>query len=494
MARAFNEAGIPRPAVTSRTVARRPTGRARSAARPRRQRRCSPSTCSTRASTSPRSTRCCSSGRPRAPPSSSSSSAAACAWPRTRLPDGARLHRQPARRVPLRPALPGAHRGQSPGTAARDRARLPDAARRLPHRTRPGAAELVLDNVRSSLRIDWRGLVARTAPLGDCHPRRRSSTRPASSSRTSTGAAEAAGRGCAAGRARRPPPGPDDDRLGGRYRPHAAPRRSRTARLLRRVLGAAAAATGADSPRLGRAGCSPCCTSRLWGCRPSPLDEIARRLPASVGQRRTPAGAHSRSSTFCRIASTGSPARSTPGPGVPLHVHARYSRDEAARRLRRRESWSRVRQGVKWVEEEQADVFFVTLRKTEKHYSPTTMYAGPRDHPDAVPVGVAEHHVDASPTGQRYIHHRERGSSVHLFVRETKEADGDLGAPPYLYAGPTTLRQPHRRTPDADPLEARPRAPRRRLPRRPRRRRITVGHPVFIPMPGASGCGPACRE
>ena len=27
---------------------------------------------------------------------------------------------------------------------------------------------------------------------------------------------------------------------------------------------------------------------------------------------------------------------------------------------------------------------------------------------------------------------------VHLFVRETKEADGDLGAPPYLYAGPAT--------------------------------------------------------
>jgi hypothetical protein len=43
-----------------------------------------------------------------------------------------------------------------------------------------------------------------------------------------------------------------------------------------------------------------------------------------------------------------------------------------------------------------------------------------------------------SPTGQRYIHHAERGSSVHLFLRESKEADGDLGAPPYLYAGPMT--------------------------------------------------------
>jgi hypothetical protein len=38
--------------------------------------------------------------------------------------------------------------------------------------------------------------------------------------------------------------------------------------------------------------------------------------------------------------------------------------------------------------------------------------------------------------GERYAHHRDRGSSVHLFFRETKEADGDLGAPPYIYAGP----------------------------------------------------------
>jgi hypothetical protein len=41
----------------------------------------------------------------------------------------------------------------------------------------------------------------------------------------------------------------------------------------------------------------------------------------------------------------------------------------------------------------------------------------------------------ASPTGQRYVHHASRGSSVHLFLRESKERDGDLGVPPYLYAG-----------------------------------------------------------
>jgi hypothetical protein len=47
----------------------------------------------------------------------------------------------------------------------------------------------------------------------------------------------------------------------------------------------------------------------------------------------------------------------------------------------------------------------------------------------------------ASATGQRYIHHVSRGSTVHLFVRETRIPDRDLGAPAYLYAGPMTYQQ-----------------------------------------------------
>ena len=43
---------------------------------------------------------------------------------------------------------------------------------------------------------------------------------------------------------------------------------------------------------------------------------------------------------------------------------------------------------------------------------------------------------EASPTGQRYLHHAERGSTVHLFVREQKS--GVLGAEPFFYAGPAT--------------------------------------------------------
>ena len=38
-----------------------------------------------------------------------------------------------------------------------------------------------------------------------------------------------------------------------------------------------------------------------------------------------------------------------------------------------------------------------------------------------------------SPTGQRYIHHRERGSKVLLFVREFK--NDSLGTSPYTFLG-----------------------------------------------------------
>jgi superfamily II DNA or RNA helicase/HKD family nuclease len=120
---------------------------------------------------------------------------------------------------------------------------------------------------------------------------------------------------------------------------------------------------------------------------------------------------------------------------IPLRLHARYSRDEVRAAFGVTEP---VREGVKWVEAEQADLFFVTLTKTERHYSPTTMYADRAVTPELFQWESQSTTSTASPTGQRYAHHASRGSAVHLFVRESKETDGDLGAPPYLYAGRMT--------------------------------------------------------
>jgi superfamily II DNA or RNA helicase len=118
----------------------------------------------------------------------------------------------------------------------------------------------------------------------------------------------------------------------------------------------------------------------------------------------------------------------------PLRVHARYSRDEACAAFGVADP-SRLREGVKWVPEEQADLFFVTLVKTERHYSPTTMYRDWAETPTLFHWDSQSTTSSTSGVGRRYIQHAENGSTVHLFLRETKEPDRDLGVPPYLYAG-----------------------------------------------------------
>ncbi|MCV2488243.1 DUF3427 domain-containing protein [Geodermatophilus sp. YIM 151500] len=120
----------------------------------------------------------------------------------------------------------------------------------------------------------------------------------------------------------------------------------------------------------------------------------------------------------------------------PLHVHARYSRDEALAAFGLENLNGTWGSGVRWVKGDRADVFFVTLEKTEAHFSPTTMYADHAITPTLFQWESQNATAAVSPTGQRYVHHREMGSSVHMFVRETKTADGTLGTPPYLYAGP----------------------------------------------------------
>ncbi|MER5703841.1 DUF3427 domain-containing protein [Micromonospora sp. NPDC002296] len=123
-----------------------------------------------------------------------------------------------------------------------------------------------------------------------------------------------------------------------------------------------------------------------------------------------------------------------------LRVHARYSRNEACAAFGMSNPGS-LREGVKWLPAERADLFFVTLVKSERHYSPTTMYAD-RAITDRLFQWESQSTTSsASTTGQRYVNHEKQGSTVHLFVRETRVPDRDLGAPAYLYAGPMAYRE-----------------------------------------------------
>lgn len=155
---------------------------------------------------------------------------------------------------------------------------------------------------------------------------------------------------------------------------------------------------------------------RLLWSEPARRDELAALLPL-LGARRT---------------HVTEPLRALRP--VPLHVHARYTRNEALAAFGMRQPAS-VREGVKWLPDEAADVLFVTLDKTADHYSPTTMYEDRAITPALFQWESQSTTGADSPTGRRYRTHAAAASSVHLFVRRVKRED-DGTTPPYLYAGP----------------------------------------------------------
>jgi len=118
----------------------------------------------------------------------------------------------------------------------------------------------------------------------------------------------------------------------------------------------------------------------------------------------------------------------------PLDLHCTYTRDQLLVAMDFMKP-STVREGVKWLPEKQLDVFFVTLNKADKDYSPTTMYNDYSINESLFHWQSQSTTADNSPTGQRYIHHKERGSKVLLFVREFKSDRVTGGAEAYTYLG-----------------------------------------------------------
>ena len=118
---------------------------------------------------------------------------------------------------------------------------------------------------------------------------------------------------------------------------------------------------------------------------------------------------------------------------LPLDLHCTYTRDQLLVAMDFMKP-STVREGVKWLPEKNADVFFITLNKSDKDYSPTTMYNDYSINEILFHWQSQSTTSDTSPTGQRYIHHKERGSKILLFVREFK-SDIYSNASPYTFLG-----------------------------------------------------------
>jgi superfamily II DNA or RNA helicase/HKD family nuclease len=123
---------------------------------------------------------------------------------------------------------------------------------------------------------------------------------------------------------------------------------------------------------------------------------------------------------------------------VTLQTNARYSREEALAAL----DWASLKRkpssfvaGVVWSEAANTDAFFVTLRKAERDYSPTTMYRDYALSPELFHWESQNATAVASPTGQRYLKHRELGSHVLILARETKSTEWN-GPRPFRCLGP----------------------------------------------------------
>jgi hypothetical protein len=116
----------------------------------------------------------------------------------------------------------------------------------------------------------------------------------------------------------------------------------------------------------------------------------------------------------------------------PLDIHCNYTAEQILVAMDYYEGGT-VQGGVLYLPHKKADLLFITLNKTLKEYSPTTMY-------DNYSINELLFHWQSqnkthpeTPTGQRYIHSRERNNHIMLFVREFKN---DLaGTAPYTFLG-----------------------------------------------------------
>lgn len=105
----------------------------------------------------------------------------------------------------------------------------------------------------------------------------------------------------------------------------------------------------------------------------------------------------------------------------------------------------RPQAGVLWDQESQTDMFFITLDKSERDFSPTTRYRDYAMSPELFHWESQSVTREASPTGQRYINHQRMGSRVFLFARERKQDRGRTM--PYLFLGPAKYVRHQRERP-----------------------------------------------
>lgn len=113
---------------------------------------------------------------------------------------------------------------------------------------------------------------------------------------------------------------------------------------------------------------------------------------------------------------------------IPLDVYCSYTRDQILIALGIRPGT--LREGVRYHRELNTDLLFITLNKSDKDYSPTTMYNDYSINETLFHWQSQSTTSDSSPTGLRY---KSGTSDIMIFVRETKK--NRLGTAPYIFLG-----------------------------------------------------------
>jgi hypothetical protein len=123
----------------------------------------------------------------------------------------------------------------------------------------------------------------------------------------------------------------------------------------------------------------------------------------------------------------------------PMELHAHYGGKEIQAVFGRAnlETAGQTGVGSFHFADVKAYVLLVTFQKTEKEFSPSTMYA---DYPISRELmhwesqaNTAQHHTD----GQNLIHHKERGYTILVFARDQKRRKNVTV--PFTYLGPVDV-------------------------------------------------------
>lgn len=111
------------------------------------------------------------------------------------------------------------------------------------------------------------------------------------------------------------------------------------------------------------------------------------------------------------------------GNDYPLDLYCSYTFDQILVALGKHteKKRSHFREGVLYLPEKNLDVFFVTLNKSEKDYSPSTMYQDYSINEELFHWQSQSRTTEESVTGQRYINQSVNGGNVLFFVREYKK-------------------------------------------------------------------------